>query len=621
MKSARTRPKYAVINVRGLVLIYVLLCILTVVFSRSFFSETLRDGRIPGPLNLIVFLTIPMVLLIFFTASVFGLFRDIIARRAGSKFRARLLAYFIVTVAFSAAPVTIITGISISEITHFWRGINTSATTAAARNFALETYSLHMEKLESLVNNTDFSPFMTPDSEAAVSGAASALPPATSGLSTSGTAMLPAADLLEGITAVQDFRQRENGTWESWAFAGDGGQRLQNPPSIYPGFIGREMPRDIDYIRYAVPVEKTLIRIISYSLGEGFDVGVGRIENETLRFEAIDSILFNLQPLLIFFYGVFFFPSLLMTLIIAISFTRRVTAPIVELTEATRRVAEGDFSIQIVARRGDELGLLIRSFNAMVQDLEKSRIALVKAEKISIWQNMAQQLAHEIKNPLTPIKLSAERVLRRWRNEPERAGEILESSMMAIIQETEGLSTLLNEFRTLSRPMEPSQSWTSLRELITETITPYGSSHPLIKFETEHIGDDISVKIDKHRIAQVLINLIINAIDAMDGKGLIEIRTDLVKKRESQYCRLSIRDTGKGISKEETSLVFTPYFTTKESGTGLGLPIVERIVNDHGGAIWFNSAEGMGTTFFIDLPLEIPPEGKQSSAANSGGEE
>jgi nitrogen fixation/metabolism regulation signal transduction histidine kinase len=298
-----------------------------------------------------------------------------------------------------------------------------------------------------------------------------------------------------------------------------------------------------------------------------------------------------------------------------------VTQPIVELTEATRRVAEGDFSIQILAKRGDELGRLIRSFNAMVQDLEKSRAALVKAEKISIWQNMAQQLAHEIKNPLTPIKLSAERVLRRWRNEPERVGEILESSMLAIIQETEGLSTLLTEFRTLSRPMEPSQSWTSLRELIAETVTPYGSSHPGITFDIEHVGEDVSVKIDRHRIAQVLTNLIINAIDAMNGKGPIEIRTDLVKKRETRYCRLSIKDTGKGISKEESSLVFTPYFTTKESGTGLGLPIVERIVNDHGGAIWFNSGEGMGTTFFIDLPLEISPEGKQLPGTNSGGEE
>jgi nitrogen fixation/metabolism regulation signal transduction histidine kinase len=267
-------------------------------------------------------------------------------------------------------------------------------------------------------------------------------------------------------------------------------------------------------------------------------------------------------------------------------------------------VAEGDFSIQILSRPQDELGLLIKSFNAMVQDLERTRGALLKEEKISIWQSMAQQLAHEIKNPLTPIKLSAERVLRRWRNEPERVGEIVENSMLAIIQEVEGLSNLLTEFRTLSRPIEPSQTWTPLREAVEEAISPYRSSHPSVSFDTAHIQSDVSVKMDKRHISQVLANLILNGIDAMNGAGQIEIRTDLVKKRESRYCRLSIRDSGKGISRENQDRVFTPYFTTKESGTGLGLPIVERIVSDHGGAIWFNSAEGAGTTFFIDFPLD-----------------
>jgi nitrogen fixation/metabolism regulation signal transduction histidine kinase len=306
-----------------------------------------------------------------------------------------------------------------------------------------------------------------------------------------------------------------------------------------------------------------------------------------------------------------------MTIIITISFSGRITLPIAELTEATQRVAEGDFSIHILTRQGDELGLLIRSFNAMVQNLETSRNALLRAEKITVWQNMAQQLAHEIKNPLTPIKLSAERMLRRWRNEPERIGEILESSMLAIIQEVESLSNLLTEFRTLSRPAELSQIWTNLKEHLEETITPYRSSHPGVHFDTDHVEAGVSVKIEKRYLSQIITNLIINGIDAMSGQGFIEIRTDLVKKRDSRYCRLSIRDSGKGISEKEGPQIFTPYFTTKELGTGLGLPIVERIVNDHGGTIWFNSAVGLGTTFFIDLPLDeskpsieaVPEEG------------
>jgi nitrogen fixation/metabolism regulation signal transduction histidine kinase len=563
----------------------VLLCVLTVLFSRNFITETLRDGRVPDRLNLIVFFTIPGVLMVFLGVSLFGLFADIIARRPGSKFKARLLAYFIVTVVFAATPMTIVTGLSLDEIIRFWRSIDAAAASAAGRNFAVDNYSMHVERFDAILKGTNFSGMARPLDA----------PP--------GKAASPALSPPSSIASVQEFQRRDQ-DWTETGFTGEEKYRLPAPLALEPGYVSRELPRDTGLIRYVQSRGRNTLILISYNLGEDFDSGLAAIEHQGRQFEVIDSLRDNLQPLVLFYYGVFFFPTLLMTVIIAISFTRRVTHPIVELTDATRRVAEGNFSIQILARRGDELGLLIRSFNAMVQDLEKSRAALVKAEKISIWQNMAQQLAHEIKNPLTPIKLSAERVLRRWRNEPERIGEILESSMMAIIQETEGLSTLLTEFRTLSKPMEPSQSWTRLRETVDEIIGPYRASYPETRFDVEHVADDISIKIDKHRLSQVLTNLVINAIDAMNGKGLIEIRTDLVKKREISYCRLSVKDTGKGIGNQEGPLIFTPYFTTKESGTGLGLPIVERIVNDHGGTIWFNSAEGMGTTFFIDLPVD-----------------
>ena len=577
MKSVRTHPKKSIISVRGLVFIYLLLCILMVLFSRTFFLETFSEGHAPGRLTLIVFLTIPVVLVVFFAFSAFDLFGDLIARRTGSKFKARLLGYFFLIVVFSAAPGVIVTGLSITEIIGYWKTLNASEVLAASRSFAVDAYSLYLEKFEELIEKNDFELYME-----------------------------PGAGLPEGISAVQKFAAEPDGTWKETAFKGSDSHRFEEPPSVQQGYISRTLPRDTGVIRYTLRPGKNTLIVLSYDLGEDFDSNTSGIEELGAKYDNINSIMANIRPLLFFYYGVFFIPTLLMTLIIAISFTRRVTYPIVELTEATRRVAEGDFSIQILAHRGDELGLLIRSFNAMVQDLEKSRIALLKAEKISIWQNMAQQLAHEIKNPLTPIKLSAERILRRWQNEPEKIGEILEDSILAIIQETEGLSTLLNEFKTLSRPIGPSQSCTGLKETIEEILGPYRNSYPSIEFMAEHIGKDIVVKMDKHRLSQVLTNLVINSVDAVAGNGRIEIRADTVKKRDIQYCRLSIKDSGKGISKQEGQNVFTPYFTTKNSGTGLGLPIVERIINDHGGSIWYNSTEGMGTTFFVDLPVDNP---------------
>ena len=581
MKTVRTRPHHSILNIRGLIFIYILLGVVTVLFSRLFFSETLYKGRVPDSLNLVVFFTIPAVMLIFLGIAAAGLLSDIIARRPGAKFKTRLLGYFIVTVIFSAAPLVIITGISINEVVRFWRSIETNSAKSAAQSFAMDNFIFHLDNFNDILKQTKWD---------AVTQAA-------------GPAVLP-----EDIESVQDFIRTDYG-WEETAFvmgsrAGSlSGGRLASPPSEAEGFVIRELPRDTGIIRYVILPADNMVRVINYNLGEDFDRGMAAIENQGERFDVIDILRDNAQILMMFYYVTFFVPALLMTVIIAISFTRRVTNPIIELTEATRRVAEGDFSIQILARRGDELGLLIKSFNAMVQDLEKSRAALIKAEKISLWQNMAQQLAHEIKNPLTPIKLSAERMLRRWRNEPERINEIIEDSMMAIIQETEGLSTLLNEFKTLSKPLEPSQSWTMIGETAEETLGPYRSSYPNVIFKNDYIDNNIIIKIDKHRFVQLLTNLLVNAIDAMDARGLIELRTDIIQKREMRLCRLSIRDSGKGIAEQTARQVFTPYYTTKESGTGLGLPIVERIVNDHGGNIWYNSAEGLGTTFFVDLPV------------------
>jgi len=573
VQKIKTRPEYSFLSVRILIPIYTLLCLLTVLFSRNFFKETLQNGEMPGVMNLIVFFTIPAALVIILGISIFQLLTDFILKRPGSKFNAMLLAYFAVIVIFSIAPITLMSSTALNEIVRFWHSIDSNAATRAANSFTADNYSLHLERCDNIIRQTDFSSIEQSN-----------------------------AKLPQDIIGVQTFRLTQ-GNWEEISFLGSENYRLSSLPAAEGGFITREMPRDFGTIRYVQRISPSSLRVISYNLGADFDIGRAVLSNQADRFETVNLLRNNIRPLLIYFYAVYFLPTLLMTAIIAISFTRRITHPIVELTEATQRVAEGDFSIQILSRRDDELGILIRSFNSMVQDLEKSREALVRSEKISIWQNMAQQLAHEIKNPLTPIKLSAERVLRRWRNDPGNISEIIESSMMAIIQETEGLSTLLNEFRTLSKPMEPSNSTTGLREPVIEVINAYSSSYPKVRFDIDNIQNEIKIKIDKHRLSQILTNLVINSIDSMNGEGAIELRSDIVKKREVCYCRISVKDSGKGISSAEGPLIFTPYFTTKESGTGLGLPIVERIITDHGGAIWFDSADGIGTTFYIDLPL------------------
>lgn len=569
MKTLKILAKPAIIDVKSLALIYVILCISTILFARIFFTRIITDQEMPVLLYGVIFLTIPAVLLGFLVISLLNIIRDLTGRRIGSKFQIRLLGYFTLTVVLAAAPATIITAQGVDELVRFWRSIDIHQAMTFAQELSVNLYALQSERFEEQARTLTAFP----------------------------------AALPEDIAAVQDFALRPDGTWETRAFLGTSAYKFASPPTPKTGFFPRELPRDTDALRHGSYPQKNIFRVITFSLGADFDSSIMMLETEKARFDLINALQIKIKPLLIFYYGIFFFPSILMTLIITLSFTRRITQPIMELTDATRQVASGDFKVHIMTRRNDELGALVGSFNTMVQDLERFKSSLVKAEKISIWQTMAEQLAHEIKNPLTPIKLSAERVLRRWQNAPDRVGEIVEASMLAIIQETEMLSTLLTEFRTLSKPLEPSQTDTKVRELTEAVILPYAGSHPQVTFDIRHIAPEESVRIDPHRLGQVLTNLIINGIDAMDGSGTIEIRTDVVKKREMQYCRISVRDTGKGIPEAEKSRVFTPYFTTKPSGTGLGLPIVERIVQDHSGAIWFNSAEGAGTTFFIDLPI------------------
>ena len=575
MKATGIRPRYLVVNVGGLALIYLLLTGLTIVLARSFLSGMVGEGPLADTENYTIFFSIPIVLLVFFVFLAVRIVRDLLSGSTGSRFQVKLLAYFVILIALAASPMIIITNISINELMRFWRSLKVSEALDAAEHFALETYILNTEKLISGIENGD---------------------------------LMRQDKMPSEVVAMQDFLL-DGETWKPQDFSGNDEYLLSAPPALYGGIVAnREFPRDTNTLRYVIVVEPGLLRVISWDLGS-FDTHLEKIMLEQENSRKIDSISVDITRLLALYYGLFFLPTIIMTLIIAISFTHQVSSPISELSEAFQRVIQGDFSIRLLPRKGDELVQLIRSFNLMVEDLERTQASLIKAEKISVWQNLAEQLAHEIKNPLTPIRLSAERVLRRWRNEPETIGEIMENSMMAIIQEAEGISTMLTEFRSLSKPFEPPSSSTELRELVEEIAANHLASHPKINFSIDYTQSGIFLKIDRIKLYQIIGNICTNSIDALEESGAerdsptIEIRSDIVKKKESGYCRISIRDNGCGIPKEIAQRIFQPYFTTKESGTGLGLSIVERIVSDHGGTIWLNSAEEAGATFFIDLPL------------------
>ncbi|HON89266.1 MAG TPA: ATP-binding protein [Spirochaetales bacterium] len=277
--------------------------------------------------------------------------------------------------------------------------------------------------------------------------------------------------------------------------------------------------------------------------------------------------------------------------------------PLHDLHIVISDIIRGNLNRRFLVVPNNETGALMEDFNRMMDSLERNMGAAIHSEKMNVWQDIARKLAHELKNPLTPIKLSAERVLKRFSQDPEHIGEILEKSMMAIIQEVLTMDNLLTDFRDFSKLPEPQFDWIPLKEIVSEAVMLFSASFPRMKFLFDTIPQNLTILADRSYLNQIFRNLILNAAEASQGACTLTISADLVKMPDSLYCRIRVHDDGPGIPDEILPKIFAPYFTTKEQGTGLGLVIVEHAVTSHGGTIHVESKLGSGTAFIIDLPM------------------
>jgi nitrogen fixation/metabolism regulation signal transduction histidine kinase len=540
--------------------------------SDVFFVDLFQSGQLGSTLQIIVFLTIPIAILIMLLTYVIRMGQDYVTKKIGIYLHFRLSTYFFAVILLVALPYTLIVSLNFSKIISSVASWDIKGTLKQAENMVWRTYLSRVNSALEKINKSE------DNTETAVN-------------SNGG----------DDLIAIQEFVFIDD-RWDTQVFQGDEQHRLTTPPSTQSGFSERDPQRDRDVVRYIDSDGTETIKVYTFSLGEGFDAAVEQIKNGQQHFEVVNNVV-ERYPFLAFIYiTIFFLPLFFIVMVIGMRFAGSLSAPVIELNYATKKVSEGDYSIQIYSRYKDELGNLVRSFNTMVQNLEHSRAALIRAENMSVWQNMARQLAHEIKNPLTPIKLSAERILRRYRNNPERLDEILEASIDVIIKEVDNLTTLLDEFRTLSRPIEIKKTTTALSAVLDDCISIFSTTYPNIRFITSAVNRDLILLIDGQHLRQVLSNLIINAIDAMHDKGIVEISAQLINNDEAFFAKIRITDSGIGIGDDMKDKIFTPYWTSKSTGTGLGLPIVERIVRDYGGRISFNSAKGIGTTFIVSLP-------------------
>src|ERR1035441_7473467 len=300
--------------------------------------------------------------------------------------------------------------------------------------------------------------------------------------------------------------------------------------------------------------------------------------------------------------------GILVAVLASLWFAARVTRPVVSLAEAARRVAAGDLGAKVEVESSDELGELAASFNRMTEDLVQQKDRTLQAERVAAWRELARRLAHELKNPLFPLQVTVENLLRAKQKSPEMFEEVFHEGTATLLAEIDNLKTIIGRFSEFSKMPQPHRRPTQVNDVVRSVLRVFHAqlrdndkekNRIVVRTELAEALPEISA--DPDLLHRALQNLVLNAIDALPQGGELAIRTGSLGDR----IELSVSDTGCGLTQEECGRLFTPYYTTKQHGTGLGLAIVQSVVSDHGGKISVESTKERGTTFRIELPCDF----------------
>jgi signal transduction histidine kinase len=356
-----------------------------------------------------------------------------------------------------------------------------------------------------------------------------------------------------------------------------------------PMFVGEEAIGGQEYLLAGAPVRA------------GGRDGIVTVP-QTLRRREIEDQIDELDRRVLF-------ASVLFVLIgaaIGYWMAERIADPVNRLTRATRRIARGDLDARVAATSSDELRRLVEDFNHMAADLQRQRAELERTQRLEAWAEMARQVAHDIKNPLTPIQLSAEHARRVNLDKGAPLSPVLDSCVDTILRQVTLLRQISAEFSSFASSPTARPEPTALEALIEDVIAPYRTGLTgRVSIEVDAAKDLPLVPIDRTLFSRALTNIVENALHAMPGGGKLTIRTDYATDR--QQVVVTITDTGIGMDAEAKARLFEPYFSTRAAGTGLGLTIAKRNIELLGGTISVGSERGVGTTVTIVLNTQIQP--------------
>jgi signal transduction histidine kinase len=284
----------------------------------------------------------------------------------------------------------------------------------------------------------------------------------------------------------------------------------------------------------------------------------------------------------------------------------RVTRPVEQLARAARDVTSGNWNASVQVEGHDEVAQLAESFNRMTSELLAQKERLVQTERVAAWRELARRLAHELKNPLFPLQLTVENLIRAREQSPEMFEEIFLESSQTLLAEISNLKGIIGRFSEFSKMPQPQLQRVQVNEIVEAVgrlfqaqFQAKGREAILCQMQLDRRLDPIAA--DPELLHRALSNLVLNAMDAMPNGGTLTLRT----RRDDGKVAVEVCDTGSGLTREECGRIFTPYYTSKQHGTGLGLAIVQSIVSDHGGRISVQSEPGKGTAFVIELPSNV----------------
>lgn len=314
----------------------------------------------------------------------------------------------------------------------------------------------------------------------------------------------------------------------------------------------------------------------------------------------------GIQITFIAFFSLVALLLLLAAIWVGLTFANVLVRPIRCLITAAEAVSQGNLSIKIEEELlGNELDNLIKSFNRMTSRLQQQNQALILSQRKAAWADVARKIAHEIKNPLTPIQLSAERLKRRYLKEITSDPETFQACVDTIVRQVSHIGNLVNEFSSFARMPEPKIESVDIVELCQQALFLQRQPWPSLEFTYHTPGKPIIFDCDPQQLSQVLTNLLQNAINAVTESGKSEAgKVSLQVKVQDNHLFIIVEDNGLGFPQNGRERLIEPYYTTRAKGTGLGLAIVSKIVSDHNGHMQLNDSELGGASVQLDFPLQ-----------------